>query len=326
MENLTWGVSERGKRTAIVNNFEYCKCKGTRRTRGDNFIGHLMSEHTHGGNVANALARQAIARMKEHMVEAIATPSASQGVVVSQLDGHVQMALPQRVTLSRTLRRHRQIQLTAANSRTPLPPILTSPLFAIPERYADFVLHDSVENNVRLLLFGDQDLLRRLERADLWIADGTFKVVPNLFYQLYTIHFELSGGVHPSAVYGLLENKSTATYTRLLEAVKTLIPNASPVRILVDFESAAINAFRSAFPSSEVTGCYFHLCQSVHRKTIEVGLKSEYESDHEIRGFIRCLPALSHVPVPDVTSAFDLLVQDMPADERVNAVVTYFEH
>ena len=58
----------------------------------------------------------------------------------------------------------------------------------------------------------------------------------------------------------------------------------------------------------------------------EVGLKSDYESDNEIRGFIQSLAALSHVPVNDVLNAFELLLVEIPANEKVNDVVTYFEH
>jgi len=46
-----------------------------------------------------------------------------------------------------------------------------------------------------------------------------------------------------------------------------------PERIMLDFESAAIHAFRSAFPSATVTGCYFHLPQSVLRNVDEIGMK-----------------------------------------------------
>ena len=109
------------------------------------------------------------------------------------------------------------------------------------------------------------------------------------------------------------------TYASLLHVLKTLIPTASPRRILVDFESAAIHAFREAFPNAETTGCYFYLCQTVIKKVQEAGLKSDYESDIEIRGFIRSLPALSHVSVNDVISAFfETLVETMPANEKVN--------
>jgi len=108
--------------------------------------------------------------------------------------------------------------------------------------------------------------------------------------------------------------------------VKELVPNASPTRILVDFESAAMNAFKDAFPGTDITGCYFHLCQSIVRKVNEIGLKATYEEDNEIRGFIRCLAALSHVPPADVMTAFEVLVDEMPRNEQVGDVVTYFEH
>lgn len=177
-----------------------------------------------------------------------------------------------------------------------------------------------------MMLFGDRDLLQALGRADMWLADGTFKVVPSLYFQLYTIHFELPGGINPAGVYCLLTGKSRAIYDRLITALKTLIPHAKPSKILLDFESAAIHAFSDAYTNAQVTGCYFHLCQSLIRKVNEVGLKSEYESDDEIRGFIRCLPALSHVPENDVIASYDTLMGSMPANEKVNDVCTYFEY
>ena len=59
---------------------------------------------------------------------------------------------------------------------------------------------------------------------------------------------------------------------------------------------------------------------------LECGLKADYENDDEIRGFIRGLPALSHVPATDVVDAFAVLVEEMPQNEKVNDVVTYFEN
>ena len=346
MDDITWGVSQRGHKTLIYRCFEYkkyrenkkgetvwrcikidtCKCRATLKTVGDVFAGHLVEDHNHYGNASTALARKAVGEMKTHMMEAIATPSSSQAAVITNLAPHVQMALPQKVTLSRTLRRHRQVKAMIENGRSTLPSLPRDDMFVVPERYLDFLLHDSVSNNERMLVFGDRDMLRKLERASLWLADGTFKVVPNLFFQLYTIHFELPGGTNPSGIYALLPNKTRATYTRLVEAVKSLIPGASPNRILLDFESAAMGAFRDGFGDSIITGCYFHLCQSIIRKVNDVGLKVEYEGDSVMNGFIRCLPAISHVPEEHVTEAFDLLIEDMPTDDRVNELVTYFEH
>jgi len=51
----------------------------------------------------------------------------------------------------------------------------------------------------------------------------------------------------------------------------------SPEEILLDFESAAINAVRSAFPSATVTACYFQLKQSDMQKINEIGMTEDYE-------------------------------------------------
>jgi hypothetical protein len=343
--HFEFGVSKRGKRTLIYNNFEFwhhkdnsrgdslwrCskfetfKCKARVRTNGNSVKSNPTPEHTHMGNVSSALARQAVGQMKNQMTETLATPSASQGAVVVHLPGHVQMALPKRSSLSRVLRRHRFIKSMTANVAGALPPLPTDCNFLIPERFRDFLLHDSGQGAERQLVFGDRELVTALGRAELWIADGTFKVVPTLFFQLYSIHFEFVGGLHPAAVYCLLCNKNRASYDRILRVIHELIPNATPRRILIDFESAAMNAFRESYPQAEVTGCYFHLCQSLNRKINDVGLKSDYETDTDISGFIRCLAALSHVPPNDVVNGFETLVQEMPANEKVNDVVTYFE-
>jgi hypothetical protein len=87
-----------------------------------------------------------------------------------------------------------------------------------------------------------------------------------------------------------------------------------------------MQAFAQAYPDANVTGCYFHLCQSVVRKVGEIGMKEAYETDDEIRGFIRCLPALAHVPPADVVEVFDLLADSAPQHEKLNEVLTYFEH
>jgi hypothetical protein len=202
-----FGVSKRGRMTLIHNNYEFWKdkenkqgqtvwvctknrvfkCPARLKTENKRVIGNSNPDHNHSGNVATALARKAIGKMKEHMTETIATPSASQGSVVVRLPEHVQMALPKRASLSRMLRRHCQIKSMASNGGAALPPIPTDMTFDIPGRYQDFLLHDSGPGGDRLLIFGDRELLGVLGRAELWISDGTFKVVPGIFFQLYSI-------------------------------------------------------------------------------------------------------------------------------------------
>ena len=88
-----------------------------------------------------------------------------------------------------------------------------------------------------------------------------------------------------------------------------------------------MNAFREAFPDATVTGCYFHFNQRVIRKVNDVGLKTQYENDNTIRGYVRCLPALAFVPPQDVLEAFDLITDTMPQDvDPLNELTTFFEH
>jgi hypothetical protein len=124
--------------------------------------------------------------------------------------------------------------------------------------------------------------------------------------------------MNPAAIYCLLSGKTRPTYDRLLVEIKQLIPAAVPKIILIDFELAAMQAFAFAYPSATISGCYFHLCQSVLRKVGEIGLKVDYESDDELRTYIRCLPALAHVPEADVGEAFVLLAEGMPEHEKMS--------
>lgn len=56
----------------------------------------------------------------------------------------------------------------------------------------DFLLYDSHEDetwteNDRLLMYGTEKNLNVLSRSSTWYIDGTFSVVPLLFYQLVVI-------------------------------------------------------------------------------------------------------------------------------------------
>lgn len=58
-------------------------------------------------------------------------------------------------------------------------------------------------------------------------GDGTFKVVPQPFCQLFTLHVDLnscnySSNVRP-AIYALLPNKSTSTYTAFFTIVRDVL-------------------------------------------------------------------------------------------------------
>lgn len=345
--SFEYGVTSRGKPTVIYRSFEYVKekdnvsgtvswrcrsyhnlkCKARLVTCGSTVVSNRQPDHNHSGNIASSHARKAVGDMKLKMTELGATPSAVQASVMSQVADNVLMALPNRTAVSLCLRRHKRKVTSVASGGRPLPAVPTDLLFDIPEEFADVIVFDSGLDENRLILISCPELLDALARASLWLADGTFKVVPTLFFQLYSIHFDFGNGVCPAAVYCLLTNKSAATYTRLHDELRNLIPTAAPGSVLVDFERAAINTFSTAYPTAQVSGCYFHLCQSVVRKVNEVGLKSDYENNDEVRVFVRCLPALAFIPPQDVIEAFERLVEAMPQGiDHLDELVTFFEH
>lgn len=52
-----------------------------------------------------------------------------------------------------------------------------------------FLINGSeIGNDDKILLFRTLANLRKLELAKYWIMDGTFKTVPTIFHQLYSIH------------------------------------------------------------------------------------------------------------------------------------------
>ena len=89
------------------------------------------------------------------------------------------------------------------------------------------------------------------------------KVAQLLFFQLYTIHFELAPGINSAAVYCLLQNKTQAVYAHVLDEIKRMIPLANPEKILLNFESVAINAFTAAYLNAKILSCYSYLTQNI---------------------------------------------------------------
>ncbi|KII66168.1 hypothetical protein RF11_11990 [Thelohanellus kitauei] len=205
------GISKRGERTVIYRNFEYwnyradlrgittwrcCKLEqdvrlATLRTNGDCVVSQDLG-HTHYGNGSQALAQR--------ISEEISTPSSVQASVIVTLDDHVVAALPKRSTLNQSIRHISK----------------------------DFILFDSGPGNDRIILMGDLELLDGLSRATVWLVDGTSNIVPKLYFQLYSIHFQYSGDVNNAVVYCLLPDKTQYVYDRMLIEIIRLVPTVIP--------------------------------------------------------------------------------------------------
>ena len=115
------------------------------------------------------------------------------------------------------------------------------------------------EDPQRIIGFSNSELLEITAECQIFQMDGTFKIVPSQFDQLYTIHGWYRGRCFP-LLYALLPNRAQATYQRLLQFLSQQTPNQSP-KFIIDMEMAAKNAILSQFPTASIVFCFFHFAQ-----------------------------------------------------------------
>ncbi|XP_003739297.1 uncharacterized protein LOC100906578, partial [Galendromus occidentalis] len=160
--------------------------------------------------------------------------------------------------------------------------------------------------------------------------DGTFKVVPRLFTQLYTLPSFYKGQMFPLAFF-LLPDKGKETYCRMFRMLKdhasAIGKVFAPLTFQLDFEVATLRAIQHEFPLSAIKGCNFHFNQCLWRKVQSLGLVSFY-SDPLVKKLIRSCSALSLVPLERIDDAWPEIDADSPpaehpAHERVEAFKTY---
>jgi len=58
----------------------------------------------------------------------------------------------------------------------------------------------------------------------------------------------------------------------------------------------------------------------------KIRLKSVYETNDEVRTYVRCVPALAFVPPDDVEQAFDILSETHPIADHMGELTSFFEH
>ena len=84
--------------------------------------------------------------------------------------------------------------------------------YQVTNRGDHFLLFDSSVGDVnRLIIFAANDAIRLPATNSHWFMDGTFKVCPEIFFQIYTIHALINHQIFP-CVFALLPNKTEATY------------------------------------------------------------------------------------------------------------------
>lgn len=173
-----------------------------------------------------------------------------------------------------------------------------------------FLLHDEVYREDRLLIYSSDFMLNKLFSSNLILCDGTFRMVPGIFTQLFTINIFYNDKLIP-VVYCLLKRKNVDTYTKILRILKNtpinINQNFAPATVLSDFENGILRSFADELPQSQQQGCLFHFCQCIYRKVQNLGLTAEYRRNLLFKEIIRVCMALSFLPSEEVLPVFTIL-------------------
>jgi len=93
------------------------------------------------------------------------------------------------------------------------------------------------------LVFTSDEQLELLNSETQMYFDATYKVVPTIFNQLFTLFAPFADAAFP-VVYALMSCK---TQTGVFAKVKKLVLDFSPISTKADFEEASAAAFQSVF-------------------------------------------------------------------------------
>ena len=316
-----------------------CKAKTVTNRNGVRDNGDAI-RHSEGCVPDTDVERLAVAKteFRRNVRNNAFTPTA---VLVDQLrtsvPAHLQSQLPQKHTQKRNARNIR------AGARSHLPKV-SDLFFDFAEEYEFvtvrdgeesqmFLRYDSGPSQKRFLIFSTKNLLNILRQSHTWLIDGTFKISPNIFSQVVSIHgvgFNSDRNAFPG-LFGLLADKNTATYVQFLRSVKSILEkgekedvltcksHARPTAFVCDFEKALHNAIEEVYDEATITGCYFHFAQSQRRQLSSI--LSDATTEQLLT--IKKVRALAFLPVEDIVDAFDEV--ESVADGRLDDYLHYFK-
>ena len=174
--------------------------------------------------------------------------------------------------------------------------------------------------NGSIIILSARSLLEVLFEGEVIYYDGTFKIVPKLFYSANVkgqvlIMSRVVGGTSITCTLILIPGKSVAIYRRVFEMMKELsqtLLGQDPKweKAMVDFELALGNALTEQFPNLSLLGCLFHYCQAIIRYAFcKCGLKSLYFQSQTYKLIVRSFLALPYLPADKIVGSRDSLLQ-----------------
>lgn len=180
--------------------------------------------------------------------------------------------------------------------------------------------------NGSALVFASDAQLELLRCATQIYFDATFKVVPTIYYQLFTLFVPFADSAFP-VLYALMSRKTQALYVKVFQKVLDLVPEFAPTCAMADFEEASVAAFQQVFPAASAVGCWFHYAQSLIKRTNKIGLKDVYGRNADVNMIVHCLMSLPLLPPTDITDAMadiqEHVNDDSPHANQLRQLISY---
>lgn len=291
----------------------------------DEFV-EQVNEHTHAPSQTEVEVTKIKANIKRKAETTTDTPQQILGAELRNISEDAAANLPSTSTLRRNIHKVREDNMPPNPlSREEIPEI---PLdFQNTSAGERFLIFDSgVGDRDRILIFGSDIGLQLLNESEHWYGDGTFKVCPEIYYQLYTLHAQRNGSIFP-CIFALLPNKTEVTYRRFFEQIFNLLNHNNLQDILVDFERACINAVAQLDPNIDIKGCFYHLSSNVWKHIQQFGYQQRYNDDQEFALHTRMICAVAFLPPDDVVEGFEQLADLIREtyDNQMDDILEYFE-
>lgn len=287
----------------------------------------MHGEHNHAPDLVAIQAKRIVGNMKRKAEKSQEATTVLVAGAIGKASTNIAPELPTAELLTRTVARVREKANPQFQTPQSLADLVIPDQYKLTEKGDNFLHHDSGGDKNRFLIFTTDENLDRLARCNIWQCDGTFKTVPHLFTQLYSIHGHVDGKSVP-LVFALLPGKTKKLYKKLMSVIKQG-REMDPEIIISDFEQAFIGAAAEVFPNSEFHGCYFHYKQSIYRCVQHHGLQTRYGQDVNFANSIKSLTALAFVPEEGVATAYEKLkaTEYFQCNKQgdLKEVLTYFE-
>ena len=162
-----------------------------------------------------------------------------------------------------------------------------------------------------IIIFASDFHLHALNRSKVWLTDGTFKMPPNIFHQLYVIHAleSVDSKAYP-CVYALMCDKHTNSYRKLFEKVKQMC-NAGPEIVILDLEQAPMNMIRTFWPDTILEACEFHVKKAMKEQLGKKGCLVAYNSNRRLQFIVNMFRMLMYCPADEIATVYESEVEPL---------------